>query len=74
LDEKGADVMRAGPSSLKLGELTFSEVHWRVSELYAFSMMRTADQHGGLLGNSFFQQFARVDIDFERYVVRFVNR
>ncbi len=74
LDGKGAQFMRAGATTLTIGGRQFPNLDLSVSELFAFSTMRRSDQHIGLLGNSFFAQFTRMEIDFGRRVVRFIER
>jgi hypothetical protein len=36
-------------------------------------MLRTNEQNAGLLGNSFFSRFTRMDLDFKQRVVRFIG-
>jgi hypothetical protein len=73
LDGKGAQFRRARPITLTIGGRQFLNIDVSVSDLFAFSTMRTSDQHIGLMGNSFFARFARMEIDFGRRVVRFVE-
>ncbi|HUU84064.1 MAG TPA: aspartyl protease family protein [Phycisphaerae bacterium] len=72
LDEGRAQVMPAVARKLRLGGHEFANVELRIGDLPVFATMRCGGQNAGLLGNSFFQQFQRVQIDFQRRVVRLV--
>ncbi len=61
-------------TTLSLGGSVFSDITYHVSPLYAFNSMRVNNQNVGLLGNSFFQRFDRMDIDFERRIVRLTKK
>jgi len=74
LDGVGAEIRTGATSELTIGDKTIADTTFDVSALSAFAMLRTGGQRIGLLGNSFFAKFRRVDVDFERRVVRFVPK
>ncbi|MGD2110112.1 MAG: aspartyl protease family protein [Phycisphaerae bacterium] len=73
LDGKQTELRTGAVAMLTLGGTTFQDVAFDVSALPVFAMLRAGGQGVGLMGNSFFARCRRVDIDFERRVVRFVR-
>ena len=52
---------------------SFGPVQPEISALSCFVALRTNKQNAGLLGNSFFSRFKRIELDFDRRLVRFVD-
>jgi predicted aspartyl protease len=59
--------------TLAFGGRAFADVPCRVAALAPFRSIRSEDQHAGLLGNDFLARFSRVDVDFARGVLQFVD-
>ena len=74
LDGGSATITRGSPARLTLAGRTLEDVSFNVSDLSVFSSMRVHGQNVGLLGNAFFARFARMELDFVRRVVRFVEK
>jgi len=72
LDGVGTEMRIGAKAELTIGKKNFADTTFDVSALSVFATLRTGGQSIGLLGNSFFTKFRRVDIDFDRRVVRFV--
>ena len=68
LDGKPIEAKSGTIEQMKLGSSSYSQVSVTVADLPLFEMKGL--KQAGLLGNSFFQQFKRVEIDFVDQVIR----
>ena len=73
LDGGSVDVTEGTAADLTLAGRSFGPVKTQLSALSCFLTLRTNGQNAGLLGNSFFGRFKRVELDFDRRVVRLVD-
>ena len=73
LDGGSSDITKGSPVELSFAARRFESVQPRISALPCFRMLKTNEQNAGLLGNSFFSLFTRMDLDFTQRVVRFVG-
>jgi hypothetical protein len=73
LDGGSSDITKGGPVELSFAARKFETVQPRISALPCFRMLRTNEQNAGLLGNSVFSRFIRMDLDFKQRVVRFIG-
>lgn len=73
LDGGEADMRLGSPVDLSFADRSFGAVQPRISALACFMTLRTNRQNAGLLGNSFFSRFSRIELDFDRRTARFVN-
>lgn len=73
LDGGTADIFSGARAGLTLGSRKIDDVRFAISALPAFSSMRVHGQKIGLLGNDVLGRFRRVEIDFVRRKIRFIE-
>jgi predicted aspartyl protease len=73
LDGGQVDFKQGKVVDLVIANRSFGAVQPRISALSCFVILRTGRQNAGLLGNSFFSRFKRIEFDFDRRVIRFVE-
>ncbi len=73
LDGGEANFKQGQAVDLSIAGRSFGPVQPRISALSCFVILRTNKQNAGLLGNSFFSKFKRIELDFDRRVARFVE-
>jgi len=73
LDGGKVDLGEGTIRRLELGDEVITDLVAKVAPLSVFNSLQSDGQGIGLLGNSFFGRFERVEIDFRRSRVRFVR-
>jgi hypothetical protein len=74
LDGGTVDIVQGGETTLTIADKSYGGIQPEVSALAAFVTLRTNGQNAGLLGNSFFSGFQRIEFDFDRCIARFVEK
>ncbi len=73
IDGGKVDIKQGKPAELTVAGRSFGPIQPQISALSCFATLRTNKQNAGLLGNSFFARFKRMELDFDRRIARFVN-
>lgn len=73
LDGGKAELSRGNSAALAFADRDLGAIQPKISALSCFTTLRTNNQNAGLLGNSFFSRFSKMELDFDRRIVRFVN-
>ncbi|MHC5111016.1 MAG: aspartyl protease family protein [Planctomycetota bacterium] len=73
LDGGSSEIRKGSRVELSIAARNFEAVQPQISALPCFRMLRTNKQNAGLLGNSFFSRFTRMELDFKQRVARFIN-
>lgn len=70
LDGRPMDVELAMADSVRLAEHAFGTVRFHVADLAALASLGLRAGAAGVIGNDFLQQFARIELDFDRRTIR----